>query len=460
MLVSLCINKWELTLGDHISSVFDFVTVNFINVLYLLVGTYYEIMLNLKHASNYNSRKQSGTRASNQFKIVVIGLPNAGTTHLISQLLNTQFTQQTKRFKVYHCSINTTTLVWSVTDRSYQPPASNKSCIRAVIFEVIATKAILDLLYLLIAPEDIIVLVYDPSLLSTVSYMADIDYILNFVSAHCNTQCCSSTTQSSHFPAVLMMGICTSVKLYSQAINFFRKYYRGKACEKHIFAFHFISGYKGVFPESELCFLKESISTAAGPLYSQHCPSKYLQFEQAIFELHGHRSFLTTLKASAIADQIGIQATEQLFKYFRNKGIILYYPKVQDLQDKIFISPQLIIPITAIFEPRDHLSLQESFMGFSLRLQRWLAYLLVNFNLAVSGHWLFSKASKAGFYHDDTAYIIPSLIHNKVVPKKLKPEDYVGVLYYFPDKFLPRCVFYQLMTKLIDWFHADENSIN
>ena len=415
-------------------------------------------MLKSKYAPNPRI-KQSRTRASNQFKIVVIGLPNIGSTHLIHRLLNIQFTQQTKRFKIYHCTIDTTTFEWRETDRSYQPPANDYTCIRVVIFEIIATKTILDLLYLLIAPEDIILLVYDPLLLNNASYMADIDYILNFVSAHCNTECCSSAVQSRHFPVVLMTGICTIYGSYSQAINF-RDYYHGKTCEKHILQqdmhpFHFM------FPEHEIRFLNETILTAAEPVYSQHCPSMYLQFEQAILELYGRRSFITTVKASVIADEIGIQATEKVFEHFRNKGIILYYPKVQGLQDKIFISPRLIIAITIIFEPcDDNLSLQESFMQFPPRLRGWLVYLLENFDLAVAGHWSFSITSKAGFYHDGTPYIIPSLIHAKEVSKKLKPEDYVGILYCFPDEFLPRCLFYQLMTKLIDWFHANENSIN
>ena len=446
--------------NSNIASVFDFITVILNFTLYLLVGVYYETMLNLKDASN--AREQSATRASSQFKLVVIGLPNAETTHLINRLLNTRFTQQTRGFKVYHCSINAATLVWRETDRNYQPPANDESCIRAVIFEVIATKTILDLLYLLIAPEDIILLVYDPTLLSTTSYMADIDYILNFVSAHCNTQCCSSTTQSSHFPAVLMMGIYTGFKSYSQIINFFREHCHGRLYEKHILqqdihAFHFIGGFKGTFPEQKIKFLKEAVLTAAKPVYSQHCPSVYLEFEQTILELYGRRS---SLKVSAIADQIGIPSKEHLFEHFRNKGIILYYPKVQSLQDKIFISPNLIILIIAIFESCDNLSIQDSFLQLPPRLQKWLVYLLKNFELVVAGHWSFSKIPKASFSYDGTPYIMPSLIHTTLQSRKLEPEDYVRVLYCFPDKFLPRCVFFQLMTKLIDRFHADENTIN
>ena len=59
-----------------------------------------------------NSRIDGSTtpQASNQFKIVVIGLPDAGSTQLIDRLLNKRFTQQTKRFKVYNCSINAETL--------------------------------------------------------------------------------------------------------------------------------------------------------------------------------------------------------------------------------------------------------------------------------------------------------------------------------------------------------------
>ena len=442
-----------------VSSVSDFVTVNFINVLYLLVGTYYEM---LKHT--FNSRKQSGTRASNQFKIVVIGLPNAGTTHLINRLLNTRFTQ-TKRFKVYHCSINTTTFVWRETNRNYQLPANNKSCIRAVIFEVIATKTIIDLLYLLIAPEDIILLVYDPSLLSTASYMADIDYILNFVSAHRSAECCSSALKH-HFPLILIMGIHTVPSMNLQA-NYFPC--DNKPYKKHILQLGEHSFQKkSIFsehktPEYNLLILKKLIIAVAKPVYTQHCPSAYIHFEKTILSQSESRSLLTKAQVMEIACQAGIETTEQpfeLIEYFRKKGIILYYPKVQALENKIFVSPHILYHIICVFEQSECLSFQEAFELRSETVKKALVHLLKAFDLAVAGHWANSKALQAGFLYDGTPFVIPSLLDTKVVSKKLNPKDYVGVVYYFPGDFLPKCVFYQLMTRLINWFHSDENTIS
>ena len=412
--------------------------------------------------------EQSETITSNQFKIIVIGLPDTGTTHLIHQLFNTLVYpyHQTKRFKVYHCTINTT-FEWKETSLRYQN--FEKSCIRGVIFEVVATKATLDLLYLLIAPKDIILVVYNVLSIRDANYMANIDYILNSVSAHCHTRCCSSELPSTpaHYPSVLMMGICTNYTSYSQTIKFFREFFNGKAYEKHILredkdAFHF-SGYAGAYPTNKMNFLKAAILSAAEPACSQHCPSVYLQFEQSILK-HGHKSFLTAAKASKIAYDIGIQTEEQqqqLFEYFRNKGFILYYPNVPALRAKIFIPQMLMNLITTIFEASsDCASIQETFRSLEPKQQKLLVRLLKSFNLAVAGHYSCSQVSDVHFNYEDTPYTIPSFMDINAVSKELRPDGYVGILYHFSDGFLPQCVFYQLIAKLINWFCADENTTN
>ena len=423
-------------------------------------------MLKLKDATDLQV-KRPRTTASNQFKIVVIGLPNAGTTQLIHRLLNKEFNsqQQTKRFKVYHCIISTKTGEWREID--YETFVRDKSCVRAVVFEVIATKTILELLYLLIAPEDIILMVYDPLSLSTTSYMADIDYILSSVSSHCSAKCCSSAMHSPHFPLVLMVGVCNNFTLCPRVVNFLRDYCHGETFEKHILqqdkdAFHFINENRSTYFDNKIPFLRAIILTAAEPICGQPCPSMYLQFGQTVVGLYERRSCLTKGQALEIASQVGIKITcaEEVFEHCRNKGIIMYYPKVQDLQDKIFISPQMILNlITSVFELSvRYSSLQELFMKRTPKQQQLLVYLLENLDLAVHGHWSFSETSKAGFYYDDTPYIIPSLVDSKLF--KINPEGYVRILYCFPNKFIPRCVFYQLITRLIDWFHSDEKTIS
>ena len=408
--------------------------------------------------------KRSRTGVSNRFKIVVIGLPNTRTTYLIHKLLNKPlYYQQTKRFKVYHCVISTETSEWREEEINDETFAKDKSCVRAVIFEVIATKTILELLYLLISPEDIILLVYNPSSLNDENYLAYINYILNFVSAHCNAECCSSAIHFPHFPLVLMVGLCNNFSSYLRIVAFFREYFDGETYEKHILhkdedVFHFIVENRNTYSVSKMVSLKNTILTAAKPLCNQPCPYNYLQFEQAILELYGIRSCLS---ASEIADQTGIETTEYLFEHFRKKGIILYYPTVEGLRDKIFISPQRIINlVTSVFKPPPgSLSLQESFMQRTPKQRNLLAYLLENLDLAVPGHWIIGETSKSGFYYDDVTYIIPSLLQTKLDSKKLKPENYVGVIYYFPDRFVPECVFCQLVVKLIGWFHSDGNVI-
>ena len=411
--------------------------------------------------------KRSRTSASNRFKITVIGLPNTKTTYLIHRLLNKPFYfLQTRRFKVYHCIINTETSEWEEEEINDQTFAKDTLCVRAVIFEVIVTRTILELLYLLISPEDIILLVYDPSSLNTPSYMSYINYILNFVSVHCNAECCSSAINSPHFPLVLMVGLCDNFRSYSYVVGYLREYFHGETCEKHILqedkdAFHFIDENRSFSSFMKMPFLRRAILTVAKPVYNQPCPYNHLQFEQTILELYGIRSCLSASEIADIADQADIETTEYVFEHLRKKGIILYYPKVEGLHDKIFISPQRIINlVTSVFEPlSDSLSLQESFMQRTPKQQNLLAYLLESLAVAVPGHWLIDETCKSGFYYNDVPYIIPLLVQAKFVSKKLSPESYVGVVYYFPDRFVPECVFCQLVVRLIGWFHSDGNVI-
>ena len=426
-------------------------------------------MLKSKNTSNPKI-KESRTSASNQFKIVVIGPPDAGTTDLIHRLLNKQSSQQTKRFKTYRCCINAKTLKWEEKDRHWQPSGKNKSCIRAEIFEVVATKSMLGLLHLLIAPQDIILVVYDPSSLSSPGYKADIDYILNSVSAHCSEaeECSTSSVHSPHFPVIFMVAISFISSFCLHIISFLRNYCHGKVYKRHISqenndAFHFIPD-RGMDSENKVNSLTKAILAAAQPLYGKHCPSVYSQFEKAISE---SRSLLRKVQDLEIVHQLDVGATEQVLKHFRNRGIILYYPKVQGLQNTILTSPVLIIYLIAcICEPSifDDPPLQETFLqiedqlGVSVKVL--LIHLLKKFNLALTDHWSITKLPKAAFYYDGTVFVIPSLIDAKIVPKKLKAEGYVGVLFYFPGGFLPQCVFYQLMVKLIDWFHSDGSTIS
>lgn len=420
-------------------------------------------MLKSKNASNPRI-KESRNSASNQFKIVVIGPPDAGTTDLIHKLLNKQVSQQTERFKVYHCSINAKTLKWEQKGKSWRPSGKNKSCIRAKIFEVIATKAMLGLLHLLISPQDIILVVYDPSSLSTSGYKADIDQILNSVSAHCSEgeECSTSSVHSPHFPLIFMVAISFISSFRSHIISFLRSCCRGKTYERHIsqedkHAFHFISD-TNVDSENTIKSLTLVILAAAQPVYSEHCPPVYLQFEKVISE---SRSLLSKVQDLEISHQVDI---EQVLKHFRNRGIVLYYPKVQGLQNAILTSPHLIIYlISCIFEPSDYSSLQELFteiqdqLGVSAVV--FLIRLLKKFNLALTDHWSITKLPKESFHYDGAAFVIPSLMDAEVV-QKLKPEGYVGVLFYFPGGFLPQCVFYQLLIKIINWFHSDGNTIS
>ena len=404
------------------------------------------------------SRISGSTQASNQFKIIVIGLPDAGSTHLIDRLLNKRPTQQTKILTVYNCIINAKTLQWREVASGYQPPAKDKSCIRAVIFEVIATKTIIDLLYLLIAPEDIVLLAYNPLSINDTNYMADIDYILNYISAHCHTKLCSSAINCPHFPVVLMVGIQSTASLNSRTTNFLREYCQGKTYEKHIHAkaFYFIDDYRIIH---QVNFLKEVILDTAKPLYSQDCPIAYLQFEKKILELSRKQYLLNVANAFEIGNEFGIQTTEQLFEHFRNKGIILYYPKIKVLENKLFISPKTLMRlITNVFVLPDYSFLHETLAKRPDMLEL-VVNLLKSFDLAVHGHWSISQPSKVCFDCDNNPFIIPSIEARNNDAEKLKPKDHVGVSYHFLDRFLPRCLFYQLLTKLINWLHSDGDTI-
>ena len=94
----------------------------------------------------------------------------------------------------------------------------------------------------------------------------------------------------------------------------------------------------------------------------------------------------------------------------------------------------------------------------SPRSGRLLVYLIEKFDLGVAGPWLHSQAD---FCYNNTLFMVPSLANSlSNIPLRLKLEGYVGVVFDFPDGFLPRCVFYQLLTKIMKWYLSEGFTVN
>ena len=147
----------------------------------------------------------TGSKTSNQFKIVIIGPPRAGKSTLIHRLLDKPLQsgkQLSKWTEVYFCKINSDS--WTETDL-------DSSDYNAVIYDISGDDIEVGLLPLLLTPQCIVILVYNASntsrALSSNPFAFNFEYFLRSVCSHCSTGCCSDADPNSvHWPKVVIVG--------------------------------------------------------------------------------------------------------------------------------------------------------------------------------------------------------------------------------------------------------------
>ena len=194
-------------------------------------------------------------------------------------------------------------------------------------------------------------------------------------------------------------------------------------------------------------------------------------------------------RAADIASSAGLEDNPEsllrLLQYYNSKGILLYYPEVEEL---IFISPQNVsdlvscvikthnyaepFPSAALRKKFDRFDqfgiLEESLLDDILKRSGYVKNIVLafleKFDLAVE----IDKDTKFENENDsyrtpDTGrvFFIPSMLVYNEGENYIKPEGHVDnvVLFRFPDEFLPETVFNHVLISTIKWCHNNGHHI-
>ena len=95
--------------------------------------------------------------------------------------------------------------------------------------------------------------------------------------------------------------------------------------------------------------LKNVVLKAVASTIAKECPISYLQFEVEILKLSQNETFISKQKAMAIAERFDLQnSLDEVLHYYKSKGVLLYYPEVESLQNEVFIAPQKVSDLISL----------------------------------------------------------------------------------------------------------------
>ena len=423
----------------------------------------------------------TGTAASSQFKLVIIGPPGGGKTTLVHRLIKPSNQIAKGRTKAHFCKITNInphrwremSLQSQVTALSQQykkakpplPPdddlnpdapstkfiSTKHSHISVVIYDIAGDDHNCELLPLLLNAQDIVLLVYNASEVLANKSFDTLDYFLQMICSHCSTEYCSDDPNPIHWPRIVMVGThkdLLSSKSESTIISLFNRYSIGKSFAKHLVQpLLFVNCLTG-----KLKHIQDTVLSVAKSLYEKPCTLSYFKFEHDILVLCQNRTLVQLSKeeSARIANQNDITDLEPLLQHCANKGIILYYPKFPLMQDDILISPFTIInTISSAVGNQSCLPVNERTTVLSLL---WMFRLISRLPTDMMVNDI-SEFTEVFFRFNNTLLILPS--HLKTFTTADIDIDAVNlncaeIIYVFPDGFIPKVVFYQLFTFVID----------
>ena len=234
--------------------------------------------------------------------------------------------------------------------------------------------------------------------------------------------------------------------------------------------------------------LKAVALSAAAPSIAKECPISYLQFEVEILKESQSKTVISKQEAFAIAEKTGLQDTlMEVLHYHTLKGVLLYYPDVETLQDKVFISPQEVSdlvssvisthncePSSAKLQQVCHRYdqfglLEEDLLDDMLHsVNRYddkntILGFLENFFLAVEvlrGTKFDEEKHSYTTPKSGKVFLIPSMLvyNSKVVPTVRKGD--IILMYHFPDLFLPEHVFNEVLVKMVSWCNQHDHHVH
>ena len=354
----------------------------------------------------------------------------------------------------------TTVNVLNIDKPAASSYTTESSHINVIIYDVDGDDYNCELLPLLLNPQDIVLVVYSAVEVLTSHSFQSLDFFLQLVCSHCSAESCRSNLNSHHWPRIVMVGTHEDfLTPKSKAVinDLFHNYYSGRLFSKHLEKFHYVDCIKGRKDR-----LQDTILSASKPLRSKHYPLAYFKFECSILDLRHTRIGIKKNEAFKIANQYGITSRESLLNYCTQKGIILYYPTIESLRDDLFISPQIIINLLSIVLAKNNprmmvigMSLRDRFAQLDESSKELVVNLLLNFHFAgcLSGTH-YSKT--IGFHFRNDTILMP--LHLKWINATVK-FDHTEITYFFPDEFLPKCVFHQLLASTVDWCCIENHRI-
>ena len=234
--------------------------------------------------------------------------------------------------------------------------------------------------------------------------------------------------------------------------------------------------------------LKAVALKAAAPTIAKECPISYLQFEIDILKESQNKAVISKQEAYSIAEKAGLQDTLiEVLNHYTLKGMLLYYPEVETLQNKVFISPQEVSdlvssvisthncePSSAKLQQVCHRydqfglleeDLLEDMLHTAGRYKDKSTVLgfLENFHLAVE----VLKDTKFDEEKESYAtpksgcvFLVPSMLvyNSKVVPKVRKGD--IILIYHFPGMFVPENIFNEILVKMVSWCNQHGHHIH
>ena len=234
--------------------------------------------------------------------------------------------------------------------------------------------------------------------------------------------------------------------------------------------------------------LKAAALNAAAPTIAKECPISYLQFEVEILKESQSKAVISKQEAFAIAEKAGLQDNlMEVLHYHTLKGVLLYYPEVETLQDKVFISPQEVSdlvssvisthncePSSAKLQQVCHRYdqfglLEEDLLDDMLHAanryddKNTILSFLKNFFLAVEVLRNVKFDGEEESYTTPTSgqvFLIPSmLVYNSKVDLKSQEGDII-LMYHFPDLFLPEHIFNEVLVKMVSWCNQHDHHVH
>ena len=192
----------------------------------------------------------------------------------------------------------------------------------------------------------------------------------------------------------------------------------------------------------------------------------YLNFEKEVLQISQTEPFITKEDAFHIAKMSGVEETEdallKLLKYYTKKGILLYYPQVEALQDIVFISPQVVADlVSTVIKIHDYTTKTLPDLSLDKKCIRFDKYGLLEEDL------LDDILKKAGRYKDKETIIAllkkfglavevkkETKFENEIpppVPNRVQGFANNLLLFYFPDQFLSDNFFNHVLILIINW---------